>query len=138
MDYDFEKLGQEIVSERMKDVESPYALAGEVVRLVAVPAVASTRDRQDPRHTLAGVCRGVARGMLLLERDLAKTTVAILIETAAIAQETHLDPAECMTWAMEGLAPVCRLAPGGHERVRDAIEEHFMGAGAVFEGLVRG
>jgi hypothetical protein len=31
-----------------------------------------------------------------------------------------------------------KLAPGGAaEAVRAAIEEHFMGAGEVFEGLIR-
>lgn len=138
MEYDFEKLGKEIVVSRFKDLEDPYALAGEAARKIAVPAVTSTRDRQDPHLTIAAVCRGVAAGMVILGKDLPKTAVALLSQMAVVAVETNLDPAECMTWAMEGLAPVAKLAPGGAaDAVRAAIDEHFMGAGQVFEQLVQ-
>jgi hypothetical protein len=57
---------------------------------------------------------------------------------ALIAQESNLDPAECMTWAMEGIAPVVKLASGvAAEAVAAAIEENFMGAGRVFEDILR-
>ncbi len=45
MEYDFEKLGKEIVVGKFKDVEDPYALAGEAARKIAVAAVGSTRDK---------------------------------------------------------------------------------------------
>jgi len=138
MEYDFEKLGKEIVVSRMKDVDDPYSLAGEAARKIAVAAVASTRDKQDPRVTVTAACRGVMSGMVILEKDLAKTAVALLQQMAAVAHETNLDPAECMTWAMEGIAPVVKVAPGGAaDHVRAAIEENFMGAGSVFDHLVQ-
>lgn len=138
MEYDFEKLGKEIVVSKLAGVEDPYAVAGEEARKIAVSAVTSTRAQQEPRLTVAGVCRGVASGMVLLEKDLPKTAVALLSQMALVAQETNLDPAECMTWAMEGLAPVARVAPGGGaDAVRSAIDEQFMGAGEVFEQFVR-
>ena len=72
-------------------------------------------------------------GMLLLEQDLPRTAVSILNQMGAVAQETHQDPAELMTWAMEGFAPVAKLA-GGHARedIERAIDSEFMGAGQVF------
>ncbi len=77
-------------------------------------------------------------GMVLIEKDLPRTAVALLRQMATVAQETNLDPAECMTWAMEGIAPVVKVAPGGAaDSVRAAIEENFMGAGEVFESIVR-
>jgi len=137
MEYGFEKLGKEIVVSRFKDLDDPYALAGEAAHKIAVAAVTSTRAQQDPRLTISAVCRGVASGMVLLGKDLPKTAVALLSQMAVVAQETNLDPAECMTWAMEGLAPVAKIAPnGGADAVKYAIDEHFMGAGQVFEQLV--
>ena len=138
MEYDFEKLGREIVVSRFKDLEDPYSLAGEAARKIAVAGVAGTRTVQDPHLTVVATCKGVSAGMLILEKDLAKTAVALLSQMAAVAQETNLDPADCMSWAMEGIAPIAKLAPGGgSDAVRMAIDESFMGAGEVFEQLVR-
>lgn len=136
MEFDFEKLGKEIVVSKFAGVADPYALAGEAAHKIAVAAVTSTRGRQEPRLTVSAVCRGVASGMVLLEKDLPKTAVALLTQMAVVAQETNLDPAECMTWAMEGLAPVAKLSPGGADPVRSAIDEQFMGAGEVFGRFV--
>lgn len=138
MDYDFEKLGKEIVMSRFKDLEDPYTLAGEAARKIAVAAVGATKGVQEPRVSVAGVCRGVSAGMLLLEKDLPRTALALLSQMAAVGQETGLDPADCMSWAMEGIAPIAKLAPGGAaDAVRSAIDEAYMGAGEVFENFVR-
>jgi hypothetical protein len=138
MEYDFEKLGKEIVVSRFKDLEDPYPLAGEAARKIAVAGVNGTRTVQEPRLTVIATCKGVAAGMLILEKDLPKAAVAILSQMAGVAQETNLDPMDCMSWAMEGIAPIARLAPGGAaDSVRMAIDESFMGAGEVFEQLVR-
>jgi hypothetical protein len=138
MEFDFERLAKEIVVEKMKDAPDPSALAAEVVHKIAVSGLNGTRARQEPRLTVAAACRGVMAGMLLIEKDLPKTAVALLAQMALIAQEASLDPAECMTWAMEGIAPIVKLAPGGAaDAVEAAIEENFMGAGAVFQGLLR-
>lgn len=137
-EYDFEKLAKEIVLERLRDLPNPPAAAGEIALKIAVPAVTSTRLRQDPRLTVSATCRGVMQGMLLLEKDLGETAVSLLNQMAAISQEADLDPADCMTWAMEGMAPVCRLASSHvQDSVSHAIEEHFMGAGQIFNDLVR-
>jgi hypothetical protein len=138
MEYDFEKLAREIVIGRLKDVEDAPTTASEMARKIVVAAVLSTRSRQDPRVTVTDSCRGVMSGMLILEKNLASAAVALLVQMAFVAQEANLDPADCMTWAMEGIAPVAKLAPGGAvDSIRASIEENFMGAGTVFEDILR-
>jgi hypothetical protein len=138
MEYDFEKLAKEIVIEKLKDAEDSPALAAEVAHKLVVSGLAGTDGRLDPRATVAAACRGVMSGMLLIEKDLPKTAVALLNMMALISQEANLDPAECMTWAMEGIAPVAKLTSGETaESIGAAIEENFMGAGQVFEDILR-
>lgn len=138
MEYDFEKLAKEIVVEKLKNASDPAAVAGEVVHKIALSALKSTAKVQEPRVTVAAACRGAMAGMVLIEKDLPKTAVALISQMAAIAQETGLDPAECMTWAMEGIAPVVKVAPAGSaDAVGDAIEERFMGAREAFQAVLK-
>jgi hypothetical protein len=138
MEYDFEKLAKEIVVEKLKDAEDSPALAAEVAHKLVVSGLAGTTGRKDPRLTVSATCRGVMAGMLLIDKDLPKTAVALLTKMATIAQEANLDPAECMTWTIEGIAPVVKMASAGAaEAVGAAIEENFMGAGQVFEDILR-
>jgi phage tail sheath gpL-like len=137
MEYDFEKIAQAIVVERLKDAADPAAVAGEVVHKIAVAALKGTNGRQEPRVTIAAACRGVMAGMLLIDKDLPKTAIALLDQMALIAHESDLDPAECMTWAMEGIAPVVKAAPpGAADAIGAAIEERFMGAREAFQALM--
>jgi hypothetical protein len=77
-------------------------------------------------------------GMILIERDLPKAAVALLSQMTAIAHESALDPVDCMTWAMEGMAPAVKIAPAGAgDAVCAAIEENFMGVGEVFRRILR-
>ena len=138
MEYDFEKLAKEIVVEKLKNSPDPSAVAGEVVHKIALAALKSTEKRQEPRVTIAAACRGVMSGMVLIEKDLPKAAVALIAQMAQIAQEASLDPAECMTWAMEGIAPVVKVAPAGSaDAVGDAIEERFMGAREAFQAVLQ-
>ena len=138
MEYDFEKLAKEIVVEKLRNVEDAPALAAEIAHKIAVAGLAGSSGRQEPRITVSAACRGVMAGMLLIEKDLPKTAVALLAMMALIAQESNLDPADCMTWAIEGIVPIVKLAPSGaSDSVGTAIEENFMGAGQVFEGIMR-
>lgn len=133
--YDFEKLAREIITSRLADIpaETAASAAAEVAAKIIVAGVLSTSKRQDPHLTVSGICRGVMSGMLLIEKDLVATSVALLKSMAGLAAETHLDPAEMMTWAMEGIAAVCAV---GHEDlkadIREALEQNFMGTGEVF------
>ena len=137
-EFDFEKLAREIVTSQLKDVPDPNAALGEIVRKIIVSAVQGTKVRQDPHTTVVAVCRGVLSGMLLLEKDLPATAVAVVQEMANISHEVPIDPQDLMTWSMEGIAAVTMMAGAGiATSVQEAIEHHFMGAGTVFSELCR-
>ena len=132
-DFNLEKLAKEIVVERLKGVADPASGAGAVARQIVTKAITGTRARQAPRDSVIAVCRGLMSGMFLLEGDLPGAAVAILSQLGAVAAATHQDPAELMTWAMEGIAPVARLAGRqACDNIEHAIEAAIMGAGAVF------
>jgi len=135
-DFSLEKLAKEIVVDRLKGFEDAPSGAGAIARKIVTSAITGTRARQSPRDSVNAVCRGLMSGMLLLGKDLPGTAVAILRQMDAVAHVTHQDPAELMTWAMEGIAPVARLA-GGHacDDIQEAIEAAFMGAGHVFASV---
>jgi len=133
-DFNLEKLAKEIVVARMKDLPDAPAGAGLVAGQMLSKAVAGTQARQAPHDTVVAVCRGLMSGMLLLGKDLPSTAVAILKQINVVAETTNQDPAELMTWAIEGIAPVANIA-GRTTRyaVQEAIESAFMGAGQVFD-----
>lgn len=129
--FGLEKLAKEIVVSRFRGVADGPAGAGLVARQIVVKSVTGTS--QPPRDSVVAACRGLMSGLLILEMDLAASAVAILGQMNAAAAETHQDPAELMTWAMEGIAPVAKLAGrDACERIEAAIEAAFMGAGGVF------
>lgn len=133
-DFNLEKLAKEIVVARFGGVADAPAGAGAVAKQIVVKAVGGAR--QPARDSVTSVCRGLMSGMLILEKDLPRAAVAILGQMNAAAAETHQDPADLMTWAMEGIAPVARLA--GRDvcyRIEASIEESFMGAGRTFASL---
>ena len=137
-EFDFETLAKELIVEHLKTAENAPMVAADIVKKISIAAVNGTALRQEPRISVSAACRGVMGGMILLEADLPETAVAVLREMATVAAESNQDPMECMTWAMEGMATVCRLAsPDAQEAVRVAIDEKFMGAGEVFEKLLR-
>ena len=135
--YDFEKLAREILSSRIGELEKKPELAADIAREMIVPAVKSTRQRQDPRATVAAVARGVLGGLMLLGKSLPEGAVSLLKSMGSVASDAHLDPQDVMIWSMEGIASVCKVAGAQtSDRVGAVIEENFMGAGAVFQELL--
>ncbi len=135
-EYDFEKLSREIIVSRLGPVENTPAASAEIARKIIVAAVLSTKERQDPRLTVAAVCRGIIDGLLLLNKDLAQPAVALLKLMHEIANEVPLDPADLMTWAMEGIAAAAATSGAqAQQAIQASIDETFMGAGEVFSRL---
>lgn len=135
-DYNLEKLAKEIAVERLKNIADAPDGAGQVARQMVSRAVTGTQASQAPRETVTAVCRGLMSGMLLLNQDLPRTAVAILSQMGVVAEATHQDPADLMTWAMEGIAPVAKLSgQTSCEAVEHAIEAAFMGAGRAFAAI---
>lgn len=132
-DFNLETLAKEIVVERLRSVPDAPAGAGEVARQFVTKAITGTQARQAPRESVIATCRGLMSGMLLLEKDLPATAVAILSQMSIVATETHQDPAELMTFAMEGIASVaCLAGRPACDAIEQAIDTAFMGAGQVF------
>ena len=137
-DFNLEKLTKEIVVERLKGLADPPSGAGEIAKQIVTKAITGTQARQTPRISVIVTCRGLMSGMLILGQDLPRTAVAILSQMSEVAAATHQDPSELMTWAMEGIAPVAKMAGGPVcEAVERAIEAAFMGAGQVFAQACR-
>lgn len=137
---DFETLAKELMASRLKDEPEapPPELGAQTARRMILAALPRGGERRDARGAVATVCRGVMSGALLLGQELPPIAVALLSESASIANEASLDPTETMTWAMEGLAPVCRLAGAAVESAaQDLIEAKFMGAGEAFAAACR-
>ena len=135
-DFNLEKLAQQIVIERFEKVADVAEGAGQVARKIVTQAVTGTLARQSPRISVTAVCRGLMSGMLLLNQDLPRTAVAILSQMGVVAEATHQDPADLMTWAMEGIAPIAKLSgQTSCEAVEHAIEAAFMGAGRAFASI---
>jgi hypothetical protein len=133
-DFNLETLAKEIVLDCLKGADDAPSGAGEFARQIVTQAITGTQARQAPRESVRAACRGLMSGILLLESDLPRTAVAILNQMSAVAVATNQDPAELMTWAIEGIAPVAKIA-GRTTRyaVQEAIESAFMGAGQVFD-----
>ncbi|MBI4060514.1 MAG: hypothetical protein HY403_03705 [Elusimicrobia bacterium] len=132
-EFNLEKLAREIVIGLLKDADDAPTGAGELARQIVTDAVVGTRARQTPRDSVRAACRGLMTGMLFIKKDLPLTAVAILRQTNAIASDTHQDPSELLSWAMEGIAPVVLLAGGrAPAAVEQAVESAFAGAGRIF------
>ena len=138
--FDFGKLTKEMVASRLQEVQNAPSVAADIVKATIVAGVKGTAAwGQDPRQTVAGICEGAMRGLLLIDKDLPAAAGEILARLAGAAQEAALDPQELMTWALEGMARVAPVVPRETVwRMREAIDRRFMGVGEVFDKLCKG
>ena len=138
--YDLEKLSREITTSQLKEVK-PAALSESAVKIAVkliISAVSSTRDLQDPKATVRGVCRGVISGIILLGREMVPSSVELIKSMAQLAEAISLDPADMMTWAMEGIAQAAVLGPPDlREQISAALGENFMGIEGIFDDFCR-
>lgn len=136
--YNFEQLTKEMVVSQLKDAPDAPEQAAAVARRTIVAGLLGTQTAAaaDPRSTVQQVCKGMMSGLLLAEKDLPKSAVLLLQGMAEAAQETHREPSDLMTWAMEGIAQVAPMvSPEVRAALQDAIDQAFMGAGQVFNEL---
>jgi hypothetical protein len=131
--YDFEKLSREIVLSRLK---APDAGPGEfsvIAKKTMLAALASTHFKQDPRLTVRSICRGLVGGVFLSDANVADAASQLLSVLSEVGQEASIAPSDLMTWAMEGIAEIARMAPPGTQTaIADKIESTFHGAGPIF------
>lgn len=140
--YHFDQLIREILVSRFqgqRDAEQDAALIAKNMIVVGIVGTGAAGSGQPPRESVRLITKGMMEGTVLIEGDAALAAVEILREMADAAQEVSLDPADMMTWAMEGIADSASiLDPARVLAVQNAIEAAFMGAGEVFGKLRSG
>jgi uncharacterized protein (DUF111 family) len=110
--YFFEPLTREMIVANLKDNPNATTEVAVIARKIIVAAIRGTtaaKASQNPEQSVHQICKGIMEGLLLIEQDLAKAAVQILRNMAEAAQEVHLDPAQMMTWAMEGIAEIAPI-----------------------------
>lgn len=137
--YPFETLMREIVVSRLRGAKDAPEQAAKIAVQAIVVGIKGTQAagaKQSPAESVRKISQGIIEGMVLLDGDVASTVVEILRRTADAGNQVSLDPADMMTWVMEGIAANAKiLTPQQMNKTHDAIDVAFMGAGQVFINL---
>ena len=127
-----EKIQDEIV-ETLKGAPGATEKAAALAKRDILGAIKSGTGTEE---AVQQVCHGTLSGLLLIDADLPKSTVALLRALSDPNAGIGSDPTEVMTWGMEGIV---RVAPSASPTVMHAtghaIESAFMGAGEIFRRL---
>jgi hypothetical protein len=131
---DYEKLSKDAIVSLLKsggDTGAPK-VAALVCQLIAQAA----RGTHDARASVTASVRGSMSGVIVGGPDLAEVSVKILETLPNMSLMSRVGPEEIMSAVLEGIADLTPLMP---PNVKDSIsahlEEKFMGAGEVFDGL---
>ncbi|MFC1679791.1 hypothetical protein ACFL2T_06225 [Elusimicrobiota bacterium] len=137
--YHFDHLIREIVVTKLSadpDAAHEAALIAKYMIVVGIMGTGAAGSEQPPEVSVRLITKGMIEGAIVVETDVAEAAVEILQKMADAAQEVSLDPADMMTWAMQGIADSMALLPAEKvSTVHDAIDKAFMGAGEVFSKL---
>lgn len=138
--FNFGKLTKEIIVSRLKETADAPAIAAEIVKRTIVAGVQATRASATPQEahqTVVEVARGAMTGLMLIDKDLAASAIAILSRLAEAANEIHADPQELLTWALEGFAKVTpAMQRDVVYKMRTEIDRTYLGVGELFDKLV--
>ena len=134
---DLGKLAKEIVASRLKDIADTAPVAAEIAHKTIVAGVhASRATGKSAQRAVQEVCRGTLYGLLLIDKDLNASAMAILDRLPGTAQDIKMDPQELLTWALEGMSKVSTMMnPGALWKLREQINEKFMGVGELFDKM---
>ncbi|MEK7388522.1 MAG: hypothetical protein AAB036_02365 [Elusimicrobiota bacterium] len=121
------------VENTLRTAEDFPAGAADILRRIVIDSLRAAPGSLKPRDAVVASSKGVMAAALLLDKDLPLTSLSILRQMGTVADETHHDPSDLMSWAMEGIAPVVTFAgEAARTAVKDAISSEFMGAGEIF------
>jgi hypothetical protein len=131
---DIEKQAQDAVSAVIaKDAASGAALT---VPVMCQHISHAARMSKEPREAIIAVCRGSMNAVLLSGQNVPDAAVALLEALPNMSLMMRTGPEDLMSWVMEGIADVTPLAgPDVRDALRVKIEEKFMGASVIFDGL---
>lgn len=131
---DFEKQAKDAVAA----VIAKDAVSGAVL---TVPVICqhishAARASKEPKDAIVAVCRGAMNAVFLGGQSVSDAAVALLEALPNMSLMMRTGPEDLMSWVMEGIADVTPLAgPDVRDALRAKIEEKFMGASAIFDGL---
>lgn len=132
---------QDFVQKRIKNAGDPFEAASHAADEIIGAAVRKTEGKPgaiSKADIVRDVCHGAMAGLLLADLDIAKGAVVLIGSMAEVAQEIKVDPAELLTWSLEGVARLTplvslqRMSDVGH-----AIDAQFMGTAEIFRELCR-
>ena len=131
----------EFVLENVKGAPDAIEAASRAADEMISAAVRKTEGKAGAIGTdeiVREVCHGAMKGMLMADLDISKGAVVLIGSMAEVAQEIHVDPAELLTWSLEGVA---RLAAGipleKINEVGQTIDAKFMGTAEIFRDMCR-
>ncbi|MDE2292978.1 MAG: hypothetical protein KGL53_12925 [Elusimicrobia bacterium] len=137
-DFKVSQLTKELVAMRLARMEDPCAAAADSIRQTLKVALQALPPGDPERHTvIEDAVRGGMQGLILAEQDVPRGGALVVEAMAELAHDVGMDPSETIKSALAGLAGLKRLLRADHlDALREAIEEHFHGAGEVFSELL--
>lgn len=138
--YAFDELTKQMVAQQCLGAGGP-ARAADIAAATILAGIRGTRAASAPQTAAESVrliTKGMVAGLLVVDGDVAEAGLALLKALAELAQQTHIDPTEMLTWCLEGLAEQSPLVPPAKvSALGSAIDREFMGAGMLFNTLCR-
>lgn len=133
------QLVKEMVIARLKQIDDPCEAAAEVLDKTLGIALKDARELDaGAREAVFSAVNGAMVGLLLCHQDLVRGAVLALQRVKGVADRGHLDPTELLHLALRGIADLRRFAdPEQMHKIGFAIDCEFMGAGQVFNELLR-
>lgn len=138
--YAFDELTKQMVAQQCRGADAP-ARAADIAAATILAGIRGTRAAaapQTPAESVRLVTKGMVAGLLVVEGNVALAGIELLKALADLAEKTHTDPTEMLTWCLEGIAEQSPLIPPGMvSALSSAIDREFMGAGMIFNTLCR-
>lgn len=137
--YDFDDLTRAMVAERCRGAKDAAELAANIACQTIVAGLKGVRaagGEQGAAESVRLVTKGMLTGLVTADLDFVEASVFLLQRLSDAAEKTGIDPAEMMTWAMEGMAEQSAILSADRVGALEAaVDQKFMGAGSMFSAL---
>lgn len=133
------QLTKELVAAELKQLGDPCEKAAHVIKRTLKAAFSRGPNPQiQPGRVIEDAVKGTMTALLLADQGLARGAIMVLEAVLDVAAECQLDPTDSMRSALIGLADMRRfLDPTRIDEIRRMIDAEYMGAGDVFNELLR-
>lgn len=132
------QLTKELVAIQLKRMEDPCAAAADsVAKTLRVALKGVGADLPQRGKVIEDAVRGGMQGLLLAEQSVPRGGALVIEAMADLAQDLGLDPQDTLKSALTGLASLKHLLrPDQLDGLREELDAHFHGTGAVFSELL--